>query len=119
MMLTCAICKRITISDNLYCSFDTQLRNFFATAGYITATDMLPVTRLNFGRTVLETSSGVHTLGRLECMGHVAVNGMPRSCEDLWQIGHILSGIYSVRGAKSVESVYCEFAKLPTDPSIV
>ncbi|EFX82526.1 hypothetical protein DAPPUDRAFT_27396, partial [Daphnia pulex] len=33
----------------------------------ITDKNVLPVTRLNFGRTQLETSSGVHTLGRFEC----------------------------------------------------
>jgi hypothetical protein len=83
--------------------------------GVITDKSVLPITRLNFGRTQLESSSGVHTLGRFECTGQVAVNGMPRSCGDLWRIGHTLSGLYSIMGPKMVESVYCDFTKLPND----
>jgi hypothetical protein len=63
----------------------------------------------------LETSSGVHTLGRFECTGQVAVSGMPSSCADLWRTGHSLSGLYSVLGTAMVESVYCDFSKLPSD----
>jgi hypothetical protein len=70
---------------------------------------------LNFGRTQLATSSGVHTLGRFECSGSVALNGLPASCEDLWLIGHTLNGFYSVKGNKMLESVYCDFTKLPGD----
>jgi hypothetical protein len=83
--------------------------------GTITDKNVLPITRLNFGRTQLETSSGVHTLGRFECTGQVAVSGMPSSCQDLWSTGHILSGLYSVVGTSMVESVYCDFTKLPSD----
>lgn len=84
-------------------------------AGVITDKNILPITQLNFGRTILESSSGVHTLGRFECTGQVVVSGMPSSCEDLWQIGHTLSGLYSVMGITKVESIYCDFTKLPTD----
>ncbi len=87
-------------------------------AGVITDKNFLPVTRLNFGRTILDSSSGIHTLGRFECTGQVAVNGMPTSCEDLWKIGHTLSGLYSVMGAEMVETIYCDFTKLPTEPSM-
>ena len=45
----------------------------------------------------------------------VADSGMPSSCADLRVIGHALSGLYSVMGATQVESVYCDFTKLPTD----
>ena len=83
--------------------------------GVIEDKNILPITRLNFGRTQLETSSGVHTLGRFECTGQVAVTGMPSSCEDLWRMGHTLSGLYSVVGSSMIESVYCDFAKLPND----
>ena len=66
-----------------------------------------------------QSSSGAHTLGRLECTGQAAVsssaNGLPTSCTDLWWIGHSLNGFYSVMGLKKVESVYCDFTKLPTD----
>jgi hypothetical protein len=83
------------------------------TTGVITRKEILPISRLNFGRTQLDTSSGVHTLGRFECSGQVAVTGMPRSCEDIWRIGHTLSGLYSVIGNQMVESVYCDLNKLP------
>ncbi len=81
--------------------------------GVITNKNVLPVTRLNFGRTQLETSSGVHTLGRLVCT--VTFSGLPKSCEDLWFIGHTLNGFYSVMGSAKMESVYCDFTKLPDD----
>lgn len=82
-------------------------------AGVITDKSVLPITRLNFGRTQLSSSSGVHTLGRFECTGQVTVSGMATSCLDLWRIGHTLSGLYSVVGPKMIESVYCDFTKIP------
>jgi hypothetical protein len=39
----------------------------------------------------------------------VAINGLPSSCEDLREIGHIWSGIFSVMGLSKMESVYCDF----------
>ncbi len=84
-------------------------------AGVITDKNVLPVTRLNFGRTQLETSSGIHTLGRLVCAGSVTLTGLPKSCQDLWLIGHTLNGFYSVMGPVKMESVYCDFTKLPDD----
>jgi hypothetical protein len=81
--------------------------------GVITDKNVLPITRLNFGRTQLETSSGVHTLGRLVCTANLGL--MPKSCQDLWLIGHTLNGFYSVMGSAKMESVYCDFTKLPDD----
>jgi hypothetical protein len=46
----------------------------------------------------------------------VAINGLPSSCGDLKMIGHIWSGFYSIAGSTMMESVYCDFSKLPTDP---
>ena len=86
-------------------------------SGVITDKNVLPVTRLNFGRTQLATSSGIYTLGRLVCTGSVALIGLPTSCEDLWLIGHTLNGFYSIIGAKMIESVYCDFTQLPDDAS--
>jgi hypothetical protein len=45
----------------------------------------------------------------------VAIPGLPSSCGDLKMIGHIWSGIYSVMGLAKMESVYCDFTKLPSD----
>ena len=47
----------------------------------------------------------------------VAINGLPSSCDDLKIIGHTLNGFYSIAGSAMMESVYCDFSKLPTDPS--
>ena len=87
-------------------------------AGIINDKEILPITRLNFGRTQQSYSSGIHTLGRFECTGQVAVTGMPTSCEDLWRIGHTLSGLYSVKGVQMVESTYCDFTKLPSETGV-
>ena len=46
----------------------------------------------------------------------VSINGLPSSCSDLKMIGHILSGFYSIAGSAMMESVYCDFSKLPSDP---
>ena len=79
------------------------------------------MTKLNFGRTVAPGSVNRHTLGRFECSGKVALNGMPSSCQDLWRIGYTLSGLYSVKGPSSnkVETVYCDFSKKPGDEGAV
>jgi hypothetical protein len=45
----------------------------------------------------------------------VAINGLPSSCEDLKMIGHSLNGFYSIVGSAMMESVYCDFSKLPSD----
>lgn len=71
----------------------------------------MPITRLVFPQS--DVSFGFYTLGRFECSGQLSVSGVPRSCFDLWIIGHTLSGIYLVMGAAQVETVYCDFTKLP------
>ena len=83
--------------------------------GTITAKQFLPITRLNFGRTIAEISSGQHTLGRLECTGQPLITGMPTSCHDLWKTGHTLNGFYSVAGSEAIDTVYCDFSKLPNE----
>jgi hypothetical protein len=47
----------------------------------------------------------------------VAINGLPSSCDDLKIIGHTLNGFYFIAGSAMMESVYCDFNKLPGDPS--
>ena len=47
----------------------------------------------------------------------VSVNGLPSSCSDLKLIGHTLNGFYSIVGSAVMESVFCDFSKLPSDPS--
>ena len=83
-------------------------------SGFITEKTLLPITQLFFGRAV---TLGRPTLGRIICSGNPSVNGMPKSCVDLLRLGHTLTGLYSVAGDGRVESVYCDFSKLSTDPS--
>jgi hypothetical protein len=45
----------------------------------------------------------------------VAIVGMPTSCEDLWRIGHSLSGLYLVLEGEIVKNVYCDFTKLSNE----
>jgi hypothetical protein len=44
------------------------------------------------------------------------INGMPNSCGDLWSLGHIWSGLYSIMGINMVETVYCDFSKISENP---
>ena len=46
----------------------------------------------------------------------VAINGLPSSCGDLKMIGHTLNGFYSIAGSVMMESVFCDFSKLPSEP---
>ncbi|KZS16124.1 Uncharacterized protein APZ42_018233 [Daphnia magna] len=103
------------VDASLKCNCDSAAPIPLTDTGVITSKDILPISRLNFGRTQLQSSSGVHTLGPFECSGQTAIAGMPSSCEDLWRVGHSLSGLYSVIGNAMVESVYCDFTKLPND----
>ncbi|XP_057365992.1 uncharacterized protein LOC130686840 [Daphnia carinata] len=48
-------------------------------------------------------------------IGHQSGRAMPTSCQDLSQIGHVLSGLYSVMATEMVQNVYCDFTKLPGD----
>nr|CAH0110895.1 unnamed protein product [Daphnia galeata] len=102
------------IDSNLKCNCDADAPMSLYDEGEITKKEDLPISRLNFGRTAPEASSGVHTLGKLKCSGQRVVNGMPTSCTELWQIGHVLSGLYLIRGVSQVETVYCDFSQLPT-----
>ncbi|EFX72984.1 hypothetical protein DAPPUDRAFT_325789 [Daphnia pulex] len=40
---------------------------------------------------------------------HAVLTVTPTSCEDLQRMGHKLSGFYSGKGSKKMETVYCEF----------
>lgn len=86
-------------------------------AGTITDKNILPIMRLNFGRTMENSSSGLYTLGPLECGGKLETKQLPSSCEDLWRIGHVFSGFYSVMGEKFVETVHCDFSRRPDQQS--
>jgi hypothetical protein len=66
---------------------------------------------------MLSSSSGVYTLGPLECSGKVEVKRLPSSCEDLWRMGHIFSGFHTVMGDKNLDIVYCDFTKSPDQQS--
>ncbi|XP_046640282.1 uncharacterized protein LOC124323313 [Daphnia pulicaria] len=113
-MCSCGISK--TCADpNENCNCDAAVPVNLIDEGEITSKESLPITRLNFGRTTPEASSGIHTLGKLKCSGQKLVDGMPTSCVELWQIGHVLNGLYLIKGASQVETVYCDFSKTSTD----
>lgn len=103
-----------SVGKNVFDNSNKSSTIYFLHKGEITKKEDLPVSRLNFGRTSPEASSGIHTLGKLKCSGQKVVDGMPTSCTELWQIGHVLSGLYLIRGVSQVETVYCDFSKLPT-----
>ncbi len=42
----------------------------------------------------------------------------PTCCNDLLNMGHTLSGVYSVIGNQSVETVFCDFYKAQNQQSI-
>ncbi|KZS14837.1 Contactin associated protein 1-like protein [Daphnia magna] len=97
------------------CNCDSTSPMQLTDQGFVTDKKVLPVTRLSFGRTQFEISSGVHTLGRFECFGQAKSAGIPTSCEDLWRIGHSLNGLYSIKGPAMMEIIFCDFTKLPGD----
>ena len=72
----------------------------------------LPVTALLFS-SIEEYSYVSYTVGKLKCNGRAEVSKVPESCSDLWAIGHNLNGIYLVKKSGALQSVFCDFSKLP------
>jgi hypothetical protein len=99
---------------------------------------ILPITRLNFGRTHLSGSYGKFEVGPLECSGSRAsseneygemiITLIPTNCSDLFQIGHTLTGFYSVlveeydevkseiksetnNKHKLIKTIFCDFSQ--------
>lgn len=92
----------------------------------------MPITRLNFGRTNLVGSSSRFEIGPLECSGSrmSSVNEgeriitlIPTNCNDLFQIGHVLTGFYSVLVGSTetgthnktllTKTIFCDFSQSP------
>ena len=44
-------------------------------------------------------------------------SNMPKSCADLKIMGHTSSGIFLIKGVKTVETVFCDFSLVTTNPS--
>jgi hypothetical protein len=42
---------------------------------------------------------------------------LPKFCVDLKIMGHTLSGMFLIKGVKTVETVFCDFTLAATDPS--
>ncbi|EFX82184.1 hypothetical protein DAPPUDRAFT_241333 [Daphnia pulex] len=42
---------------------------------------------------------------------------LPKSCVDLKVMGHTLSGIFLIKGVKTVETVFCDFSLAATNPN--
>ena len=47
----------------------------------------------------------------------VAAAPMPKSCADLRYLGHTINGLYLIMGTEKVETVFCDFSLIPSDPS--
>ena len=63
-------------------------------------------------------SSGFQSLiGYAEVKPKPTYFGIPTSCANLKATGHTSSGLYSVMGTAKVESIFCDFTKLPSDAS--
>ncbi|XP_059351512.1 uncharacterized protein LOC130694055 [Daphnia carinata] len=77
------------------------------------SSERLPVTRLRFSNPF--KGYGEYKVSRLRCQGKAKTEAMPRSCKDLWRMGHTLNGIYSIRGAKRIRIVLCQFDKRPDE----
>lgn len=44
---------------------------------------------------------------------------MPTSCRDLRRLGHAVNGFYSVLASTMIETIFCDFAKLPDDSGTI
>ncbi|XP_046632837.1 uncharacterized protein LOC124312378 [Daphnia pulicaria] len=111
--------EQTCFENDVRCNCDSNAKLQLVDQGVITRKKLLPITRLNFGGTHRANSTGMHTLGRFECDGRLssALNkGFPTSCADLWRNGFVANGLYSIKGSKQVEKVYCDFNKLPSEP---
>ena len=47
----------------------------------------------------------------------VAATAMPKTCADVRNLQHVASGLYLIMGTEKVETVFCDFSVLPSDPS--
>ena len=77
----------------------------------MTDKDLLPVTRLNFGR-IFPGSNGKHTLGKFQCSGRKTLSSMPTNCRDLFIAGNQINGFYAIKSSSTqISTVYCDFSK--------
>ena len=89
--------------------------------GFIADKNLLPITRLNFGRITKSGLQSSFTLGPFECSGsHHSLNSniIPTNCTDLFFLGHIRNGFYLVgKGdlSGSTSTIYCDFSRLSFD----
>lgn len=101
-------------------------------SGYITDKNLLPVTQLNFGRLLESVPTGRFTLGPYECSGRYqqsSAERIPTNCKDLFYLGHIHNGFYTVSDVVTpvenninptnlvtvVKMIYCDFEQLTFD----
>ncbi len=38
---------------------------------------------------------------------------------ELWQIGHVLSGLYLIKGVSQVETVFCDFSNVSSESGLL
>jgi hypothetical protein len=97
---------------NSKCNCDAQGSTRLIDSGMISVKELLPITKLYFGG-MTSTSVAKHTVGKLECSGRSMTDGMPKSCRQLWLMGHTLSGFYTVMDEenKVLKSVFCDMTR--------
>ena len=49
---------------------------------------------------------------------HPVAATMPKSCADLSFMRHTLNGFYLIMGSTQIETVFCDFSTIPSDPSM-
>lgn len=107
---------------NHKCQCDSLAPVALSDDGLISDKDLLPVTRLHFGRTAIPRTLIKFTLGRLNCKGQNSLSSgdglissndeLPTNCDQLRSLGHRLPGFYSVKDGDQIKTVFCRAASL-------
>ena len=61
--------------------------------------------------------SSVYSKNIIESKPDMVAAAMPKSCADLRYFGHTINGLYLIMGTENVETVFCDFSLIPSDPS--
>ena len=62
--------------------------------------------------------SSVYSKNIIESKPDMVAAAMPKSCADLRYFGHTINGLYLIMATENVETVFCDFSLIPSDPSI-
>ncbi|XP_046456945.1 E3 ubiquitin-protein ligase BRE1-like isoform X1 [Daphnia pulex] len=97
------------LSYELKVAEENMRQELRATSNHLEST----TTNLNRARTELSSTNAVvsdlTTKLNARTSEIVDIGKMPTSCSDLKRMGHKLSGFFSVKGSKKLETVFCDF----------